>query len=194
MRLPIGEPHPALMVRETAMVTDQGRKTVFVLKEKKDKEGKPVTVKGPKGEQQPLYVATPRDVGEVGVLRDGYREVEKGIEPGDLVVVAGMQRLRPGIDVLAEKMPSAGAAATPTKETAGHATAGDAESTKGTARPAAPSQDGQGSPAAAPDRAADATAAKPAPTGDSWRTASPAPAGKGAGRSGQGSRPGRTGR
>ena len=42
VRLPIGEPHPALMVREQAMVTDQGRKTVFVIREKKDKEGKPV--------------------------------------------------------------------------------------------------------------------------------------------------------
>ena len=44
-----------------------------------------------------------RDVGNVGVLRDGYREVEKGIEPGDWVVVAGMQRLRPGVEVKAEK-------------------------------------------------------------------------------------------
>ena len=44
-----------------------------------------------------------RDVGTVGVLRDGYREVEKGIEPGDWVVVSGMQRLRPGTEVKAEK-------------------------------------------------------------------------------------------
>ena len=44
-----------------------------------------------------------RDVGNVGVLRDGFREVEKGIEPGDRVVVAGMQRLRPGIEVTVEK-------------------------------------------------------------------------------------------
>jgi len=44
-----------------------------------------------------------RDVGTVGVLRDGYREVEKGVEPGDWVVVAGMQRLRPGLEVKSEK-------------------------------------------------------------------------------------------
>jgi len=42
VRLPIGDPHPALMIREQALVTDQGRKTVYVLKEKKDAEGKPV--------------------------------------------------------------------------------------------------------------------------------------------------------
>src|SRR6202042_1480251 len=52
VRLPIGNPHSALMVREQALVTDQGRKTVFVLKEKKDKEGKPATLKSPKGDEQ----------------------------------------------------------------------------------------------------------------------------------------------
>ena len=99
VRLPIGEPHPALMVREQALVTDQGRKTVYVLREKKDDHGE--TVKNAKGE--PAYFAMVRDVGTVGVLRDGYREVEKGIETGDWVVVAGMQRLRPGAEVQPEK-------------------------------------------------------------------------------------------
>ena len=91
VRLPIGDPHPALMVREQALVTDQGRKTVYVVKEGKNKEGKTV------------QLAMVRDVGNVGVLRDGFREVENGIEPGDRVVVAGMQRLRPGIEVKVEK-------------------------------------------------------------------------------------------
>ena len=91
VRLPIGDPHPALMVREQALVSDQGRKTVYVIKEQANKEGKMVEL------------AMVRDVGNVGVLRDGYREVEKGIEPGDRVVVAGMQRLRPGIEVKVEK-------------------------------------------------------------------------------------------
>jgi membrane fusion protein, multidrug efflux system len=99
VRLPIGEAHPALMVREQAMVTDQGRKTVYVVKEKKDDKGQPViNAKG-----QPTYVAMVRDVGAVGVLRDGLREVEKGIEPGDWVIVEGMQRVRPGLEVQAEK-------------------------------------------------------------------------------------------
>ena len=98
VRLPIGDPHPALMIREQALVTDQGRKTVYVIKEKEDDKGK-----GQEREGRADYVAMVRDVGTVGVLRDGYREVEKGIEPGDWVVVAGMQRLRPGIEVKAEK-------------------------------------------------------------------------------------------
>jgi RND family efflux transporter MFP subunit len=99
VRLPIGEAHPALMVREQSLVTDQGGKTVFVIKEKKDERGQ--TVKNAKGE--PTLVVVVRDVGTVGVLRDGFREVQKGIEPGDWVVVEGMQRLRPGVEVTAEK-------------------------------------------------------------------------------------------
>ena len=191
VRLPIGEPHSALMVREQALVTDQGRKTVFVLQEKKDKDGKPV--KNAKGE--PLYIATPTDVGEVGVLRDGYREVEKGIKPGDFVVVAGMQRLRKGIDVLAEKMPTAGgkeesASPVAVKEPAGAGTP--------VGLMAADNHDGPSPPtsiAAAPDRdrTAVAPAAKPAVADESWRTAAPAATGNGGGRSKQASRSPRPG-
>src|SRR6201994_488916 len=43
------------------------------------------------------------DVGNVGVLRDGYREVEKGVQPSEFVVRAGMQRLRPGMEVKPER-------------------------------------------------------------------------------------------
>ena len=36
------------------------------------------------------------DVGTLGVLRDGYREVTRGVKPGDLVVALGMQKIRLG--------------------------------------------------------------------------------------------------
>ncbi len=99
VRLPIGDAHKALMIREQALVTDQGRKTVFVITPKKDKDGKPeLNAKG-----EPKYVTMVRDVGTPGVLRDGYREVEKGIEPDDWIVISGMQRLRPGAEVMPEK-------------------------------------------------------------------------------------------
>jgi multidrug efflux system membrane fusion protein len=111
VRLPIGDPHSALMVREQAMVTDQGRKTVYVLKEKKDKQGE--TVKNEKG--QPVYIAMVRDVGNVGVLKDGFREVQRGVEPADLVVVEGMQKLRPGMEVHAEKYDDKSGSDAPTK-------------------------------------------------------------------------------
>ena len=99
VRLPIGEPHKALLIREQALVPDQGRKTVFIVQEKKDEQGN--VVRNNKGE--PVTIAAVRDVGTPGVLRGGYREIEKGVEPGDRVVVAGMQRLRPGIEVKIEK-------------------------------------------------------------------------------------------
>ena len=114
VRLPIGDPHEALMVPEQSLVSDQGRKTVYVIVPKKDKDDNPE--KDEKG--GPKYVAMVRDVGEVGVLRDGYREVEKGIELGDWIVRSGMQRIRPGAEVLVEKY-DPGAAEKKTKEESG---------------------------------------------------------------------------
>jgi multidrug efflux system membrane fusion protein len=115
VRLPVGDPHPAVMVRERALVTikkqdaddplasDRKEKGVFVLVDRdlkgnpladvKDKSGKPVAVR--------RAVWTP--VGTPGVLRDGYQEVEKGVRPGDWIVVGGMQRLKDGKLVMAEK-------------------------------------------------------------------------------------------
>jgi len=43
-------------------------------------------------------IAVPRYV-NAGVARDGYLEIKEGIEPDDLVVVEGMQKLGPGIVV-----------------------------------------------------------------------------------------------
>jgi RND family efflux transporter MFP subunit len=197
VRLPIGEPHPALMVREQAMVTDQGRKTVFVVKEKKDEKGEPVKDKDGK----PVYVSLVRDVGNVGVLRDGYREVEKGIEPGDWVVVAGMQRLRPGGEVKTEKYDQEAIdrkAAQTAKDQAIEKPppAGPSEHAKDAAN-------GKGATGTATDKAttppapAPGTAAKTDGAADPWSPGTPgtpAPAGKGAGRpSRQGARPGRPG-
>src|SRR5205823_6308159 len=151
VRLPIGDPHKALLIREQALVTDQGRKTVFVVNEKKNKDG--TTVLNEKGE--PVYVAAVRDVGTPGVLRNGYREIEKGVEPGDQVVVAGMQRLRPGIEVKLEKFD---------EKVAAGPEAGKAAEKKETPKSPAPSpsssagvaQDAAGGAVPAPPRASEA--------------------------------------
>ncbi len=95
------------MIPEQSLVSDQGRKYVFVLEQKLGKDGRPE--KTEKGEMK--HVARRRDVGEVGVLRNGYREIEKGIKEGDLVVRAGMQRLKDGLEVVAEKYKGEPAAA-----------------------------------------------------------------------------------
>ncbi len=115
VRLPIGDAHPAVMIRERALVTvkkqaaegalaiDVKEKGVYVLKDRdekgnpipegKDREGKPVLVR--RAEWVPI--------GSPGVLHDGYLEIEKGVQPGDWVVVGGMQRLKNGKLVMAEK-------------------------------------------------------------------------------------------
>jgi hypothetical protein len=95
VRLPIGEEHPALMIREQSLQSDQGLKKVFVL-HSEDEKGTPYTLKDAKGEPVPAYKAVAVDVGIPGVLRDGFREISQGIKPGDKVVAVGMQKIRLG--------------------------------------------------------------------------------------------------
>lgn len=101
VKLPIGDPHPAVMVREEAITSDQGQKKVYVVRRAtkdgepavfEDEEGEPIL--GRDGKPIPKYVHEMVDVGTLGVLVDGYREVSQGVTPDDLVVVTGLQKLR----------------------------------------------------------------------------------------------------
>jgi multidrug efflux pump subunit AcrA (membrane-fusion protein) len=76
--VPIGFPHPALLISDRAIDTDQGQKMVYVV----DKENKVV----------------PRPV-RLGALHDGLREIIDGVKPGERVVVNGLQQVRPGMTV-----------------------------------------------------------------------------------------------
>jgi RND family efflux transporter MFP subunit len=118
VRLPIGEPHPALLVREQSLQSDQGLKKVFVL-QAKDENGEtyfqedPVTHKpllDKAGKPVPGYRPVTVDIGTPGVLRDGYREItkkdDKGqlvLKEGDLVVAKGMQKIRLGKNPVTKK-------------------------------------------------------------------------------------------
>jgi RND family efflux transporter MFP subunit len=73
MHLPIGTPYPALLVSEQALVTNQGQKSVFVVKDDNTAEERRVTV---------------------GRLHDGLRVIEEGLSAGEKVVVTGLQRVR----------------------------------------------------------------------------------------------------
>ena len=73
-----GAPYPAVLTPERAISTDQSRKLVFVI-----------------GEGN---VAQPREV-QLGTLIHGMRVVTSGLKAGDLVVVDGLQRVRPGAPV-----------------------------------------------------------------------------------------------
>ncbi|HVA45863.1 MAG TPA: efflux RND transporter periplasmic adaptor subunit [Pirellulales bacterium] len=76
------EKRPALLVSDRAVGMDQGRKYLLVV--------------GPENKVEYREVAT-------GPLVDGLRAIEKGLKPGEWVIVNGLQRARPGSTVQAEK-------------------------------------------------------------------------------------------
>ncbi len=78
VRLPIGKPHPTLLVAEEAVGSDQGRRFVYVVDHNDEVVYKPV---------------------EVGDLYDGKRSITQGLAPDERIVVAGLQRVRPGSKV-----------------------------------------------------------------------------------------------
>ncbi len=85
IRLPIGQPHPALLVIDRAVGSDQGLKFVYVL----DKDNK----------VQYRRVST-------GPLQDyGLRVIEDGLQEDDRVVTGGLQQVRPGMDVSPDETP-----------------------------------------------------------------------------------------
>ncbi len=75
IRLPIGLPHPALLVVDRSIGSDQGMKFVYVLDADNKVQYRRVTT---------------------GALQDdGLRVIEQGLEPDDWVVVGGLQQVRP---------------------------------------------------------------------------------------------------
>jgi multidrug efflux system membrane fusion protein len=88
VRLPIGPPHPALLVIDRAIGSDQGIKYVYVVDEKNQVQSRRVTT---------------------GALQDdGLRVIASGLKPDEWVVVGGLQQVRPHATVQTEKveMPS----------------------------------------------------------------------------------------
>ncbi|MFL5330108.1 MAG: efflux RND transporter periplasmic adaptor subunit [Gemmataceae bacterium] len=89
IRMPVGQPRPAIMVPEQSLGTDQGQKFIYVVDDKN--------------------VVQYRRV-KVGPQQENLRAIEQGVAMGDRVIVSGLQRVRPGLTVdpkMAEK-PSPG--------------------------------------------------------------------------------------
>ncbi len=84
IRLPIGQPHPALLVIDRAIASDQGLKYVYVVDAENKAQYRRITT----GALQP----------------DGLRVVE-GLRPDDWVVVGGLQQVRPRIQIRPDKVP-----------------------------------------------------------------------------------------
>ncbi len=78
VQLPFGDPHPGTLVAERALGTDQGQKFVYVVNAQNEVEYRPV---------------------KLGTLKDGLREILDGVKPDELVIVNGLQRVRPGVKV-----------------------------------------------------------------------------------------------
>lgn len=85
VRLPLGKPHPALLVSEKAIVTDQGNKCLLVMDSKNVVEYRRVTL-GP-------------------LQDDGLRVIDTGLKPGERVIVSGLQMVRPRMEVKTEEVP-----------------------------------------------------------------------------------------
>jgi multidrug efflux system membrane fusion protein len=95
IRLPIGQPHPAVLVVDRAIGSDQGLKFVYVIDADKKVRYRRVTT---------------------GALEDdGLRVIEDGLKPDELVAIGAIQQLRPGMDVEPEvhPMPTPGAPSGP---------------------------------------------------------------------------------
>ena len=84
VRIQSAEKRPGLLVSDRAIGIDQGRKYLLVV----NKENK----------------ADYREV-VAGPLVNGLRVIEKGLKPGEWVIVNGLQCARPGNPVKAEKAP-----------------------------------------------------------------------------------------
>jgi RND family efflux transporter MFP subunit len=78
IRLPIGEPYKALLISDEAILSDQGRKYVFVV--------------------NAMNVVTYQPV-VLGQGMHGLRVIKEGLSRGDRVIISGMQRVRQDMSV-----------------------------------------------------------------------------------------------
>jgi RND family efflux transporter MFP subunit len=87
VRMPIGTPHPALLVSDRALTNDQGQKVLYVVNDKNEVVSRPV---------------------RQGQLHDGLREIAEGLKLGERVIVSGLLQVRPGavVEPKLEDMPA----------------------------------------------------------------------------------------
>ena len=81
IRIPLSNRHPAMLVDERAIGTDQSQKFVLTLTSSNTVAYQPVGL---------------------GAFIDGKRIVESGLNPGEKIVVNGLERVRPGMPVTPE--------------------------------------------------------------------------------------------
>jgi len=97
VRVPVSDPHKAVMITERAVGTDQGIRFVYIVNDQN--------------------VVERRDV-KLDRVRDGLQIVAEGLKPEDWVIVNGIQRVRDGAKVDPKRVPMPGGPAQPTKNDA----------------------------------------------------------------------------
>ncbi|MBS7538642.1 efflux RND transporter periplasmic adaptor subunit [Ancylobacter lacus] len=85
IQVPASAPHPAMLVPDVAIGTEQTRKFVYVMAPGAEPQA-----------PQTKYVT-------LGRVIDGKRVITSGLGPDDLVVVNGLMRIRPGSKVVAQE-------------------------------------------------------------------------------------------
>jgi RND family efflux transporter MFP subunit len=111
VRVPLGEPRKQLLVTERAMGSDQGQKYLFVVAKTDGKdvvEYRPVNVGPPqKGGLRVVYpIKLVRTKEGLRMARpDEADKAEDSLTAGDWVIVDGIQRARPGLEVRVTEEP-----------------------------------------------------------------------------------------
>jgi RND family efflux transporter MFP subunit len=82
IRIPLSDRHPALLVDERAIGTDQSQKFVLTLTPTNTVAYQPV---------------------QLGPVIEGQRIIRSGLKAGDKIVVNGLARVQPGMPVTVEK-------------------------------------------------------------------------------------------
>jgi multidrug efflux system membrane fusion protein len=141
IRIPVGKAHPALLVTDRAIGTDQSLKFVYVLDYDNKIRYQRVTL---------------------GALQeDGLRVVEDGLTKDDWVVVSGLQQVQPKMQVSPEREPMP----IPVAEAEAAAKAAETPADQTPAKPAAasPGQPSDAHPGADKSGKGDSPPAKPSP-------------------------------
>jgi RND family efflux transporter MFP subunit len=103
IRVPVGEPHSAILVSDDSIGTNQGQKYVYIVTDKNEVAYRPV---------------------KPGGLSDGLRIIDEGLKPGERVINGeGILRVRPGITVVPTESKMVGTHVAGQSQTTNEATA-----------------------------------------------------------------------
>jgi multidrug efflux system membrane fusion protein len=91
IHLPIGQPHPGLLVIDRAIASDQGLKYVYVIDAQNKAQYRRITT----GQLQP----------------DGLHTITDGLKPGEWAAVGALHQIRPTIQTEKVTMPTIGPSA-----------------------------------------------------------------------------------